>query len=76
MSHDLVIRNGTVYDGTGGSPVTADVGITGDTITTVGPIAEPGVREIDASGLAVTPGFLTFLLCCHPSPSDSLRLAV
>lgn len=58
MAHDLVIRNGTVYDGTGAAPVVADVGITGDTITTVGHIPEPGVREIDAAGKAVTPGFV------------------
>ncbi|MEZ5298751.1 MAG: amidohydrolase family protein [Ilumatobacteraceae bacterium] len=58
MAHDLVIRNGTVYDGSGGAPVVTDVGIIGDTITTVGHITEPGAREIDATGMAVTPGFV------------------
>ena len=58
MAHDLVIRNGTVYDGSGAAPVVTDVGITGDTITTVGHITEPGAREIDATGMAVTPGFV------------------
>ncbi|MFK7920198.1 MAG: amidohydrolase family protein [Ilumatobacter sp.] len=58
MAHDIVIRNGTVLDGTGGEPVSADVGITGDTITTVGTIEESGAREIDAAGKTVTPGFV------------------
>ncbi len=58
MIHDIVIRNGTVLDGTGGAPVAADIGITGDTITTVGRIEETGTREIDATGRTVTPGFV------------------
>ncbi len=58
MIHDIVIRNGTVLDGTGGAPVSADIGITGDTITTVGRIEETGTREIDATGRTVTPGFV------------------
>ena len=58
MTHDIVIRNGTILDGTGGAPVSADIGITGDTITTVGTIEETGTREIDATGKTVTPGFV------------------
>ena len=58
MAHDLVIRNGSVHDGTGADPVRVDVGITGDTITTVGRIEETGLREIDADGKVVTPGFV------------------
>lgn len=55
---DLVIRGGTVYDGTGAPGVTADVGIRGDRITAVGVVAERGAREIDARGQAVSPGFI------------------
>jgi N-acyl-D-aspartate/D-glutamate deacylase len=58
MTYDIVIRNGTVLDGAGGAPVSADIGITGDTITTVGTIEEMGTREIDATGKTVTPGFV------------------
>ena len=56
--HDLVIRNGTVIDGMGGRPVMADVAIDDGTITVVGTVDEPGRDEIDATGLAVTPGFV------------------
>ncbi len=55
---DLVIRNGTVVDGTGGPPRTADVEITGGRITAVGDVDTTGHREIDAEGLLVTPGFV------------------
>jgi len=56
--HDVVIRNGTVIDGTGAPGVRADVAIDGDRITVVGTVSEPGRREIDATGLVVTPGFV------------------
>jgi N-acyl-D-aspartate/D-glutamate deacylase len=57
--HDLVIRNGTVVDGTGAAPVTADVAVTNGVIVEVGPgIDGRGRREIDATGLTVTPGFV------------------
>jgi N-acyl-D-aspartate/D-glutamate deacylase len=55
---DLVIRNGTVVDGTGAPPVVADVEITGDRVTAVGRGAGRAAREIDADGLLVTPGFV------------------
>lgn len=55
---DLVIRGGIVYDGTGSPGVRADVGVRGDRIAAVGPIAERGGVELDASGLAVSPGFV------------------
>jgi len=54
---DLVIRGGTVVDGTGAPGRTADVAITGDTITGIGD-GLSGDREIDAGGHAVTPGFI------------------
>ncbi|HUG36513.1 MAG TPA: D-aminoacylase [Candidatus Limnocylindrales bacterium] len=56
--YDLVIRGGTVYDGTGGAGVRADVAVTGDRIAVVGAVAEGGATEIDAAGLAVSPGFI------------------
>ena len=57
--HDLVIRNGTVIDGLGGRPVLADVAVDGGVITAVAPaVANPGREELDATGLAVTPGFV------------------
>lgn len=58
MAHDLVIRNGELIDGTGAKAVSADIAIDGDMITAVGDVADPGQREIDAAGHAVTPGFV------------------
>src|SRR2546427_3960591 len=66
--HDLVIRNGTVHDGEGGSPYAADVAIDGDLIVAVMPaIGDRGRREIDASGLAIAPGFINVLSWAIPS---------
>ena len=58
MSHDLVIRAGTVVDGTGNSPRTADVAVDGGRITAVGRIDAAGRIELDADGLLVTPGWV------------------
>ncbi len=55
---DLVIRGGTVVDGTGSEPRPADVGIIGNTIAAVGVITGSGAEEIDATGKLVTPGFV------------------
>jgi N-acyl-D-aspartate/D-glutamate deacylase len=55
---DLVIRGGTVADGNGGPPRTADVGITGGIIADVGPGLGRGRREVSADGALVTPGFV------------------
>ena len=54
----LVIRRGTVYDGTGGPPRRGDIAIDGDRITAVGEVAAVGAVEIDARGMAVAPGFI------------------
>lgn len=54
----LVVRNGTLYDGTGGPPRTGDIAIDGDRIATVGEVAATGAVEIDARGMAVAPGFI------------------
>ncbi|MEM9517334.1 MAG: amidohydrolase family protein [Actinomycetota bacterium] len=56
--HDLVIRGGTVVDGTGAAPHTADVAVDDGRITAVGQTAESGRREIDADGLVVAPGWV------------------
>src|SRR3712207_5861764 len=55
---DLVLRNGTVYDGTGRPPVRTDVAIRGDRIAAVGPVTDAAAEEIDVAGLAVAPGFI------------------
>ena len=55
---DLVVRNGTVIDGTGSEPREADVAVKDGRIAAVGKIAGAGREEIDAKGLAVTPGFV------------------
>ncbi len=56
--HDLVIRGGTVVDGSGGKPFTADVAVDGGLISLVGKVEAKGREEIDATGLIVTPGFV------------------
>lgn len=56
--YDLVIRNGTVVDGTGLPKYRADVGVLGDRIAAIGRIGERGKEEIDAEGHAVSPGFI------------------
>ena len=57
-AYDLVIRGGTVVDGTGGQPFEADVGVKDGRIAGVGRIAGSGAEEIDARGQVVTPGFV------------------
>lgn len=56
--YDLVIRNGTVVDGSGLAGFRADVGVIGDRIAHVGRIRDKGSKEIDAEGHSVTPGFI------------------
>ena len=56
--HDLVIRGGTIADGTGAPTFSGDVAIDGNRVTAVGPVDEKGRREIDADGLLVTPGWV------------------
>ena len=56
--HDLVIRGGTVLDGTGSEARTADVAITDGLVTEVGAVDGPAHRTLDADGLLVTPGFV------------------
>lgn len=59
---DVLIRNGTVYDGSGARPRRADLAIRGDRIAAVGSFAGAGAKNIiDARGLAVAPGFINML---------------
>ncbi|MFO1415268.1 MAG: amidohydrolase family protein [Burkholderiales bacterium] len=58
MTHDLVVRGGTVVDGTGATPFAADVGIARGVVAEIGRIAGRGREEIDARGCFVTPGFV------------------
>jgi N-acyl-D-aspartate/D-glutamate deacylase len=55
---DLIIRGGTIVDGTGEAPFVGDIAIDGDRIVEVGKVTGPARREIDASGMIVTPGFV------------------
>ena len=55
---DLVIRGGTVVDGSGGEPFIADVAVANGKIEKVGAVSGRGREEIDATGLVVTPGFV------------------
>ncbi len=62
IKYDVVIRNGTLYDGLGGPPYAADVAIRGDTVAAIGSLTRARGRvEIDATGLAVAPGFINML---------------
>ena len=58
MAYDLVIRNGTVVDGTGAARYQADVAIEGGKVAEIGKVTEGAKRTIDAHGLIVTPGFV------------------
>lgn len=59
MDFDLIVSGGTIYDGSGSEGFRADVGISGDTVKAVGDLAQAtATRIIDASGMAVCPGFV------------------
>ncbi len=59
---DVLIKGGTIYDGSGALPITADVAITGDRIVAIGNLKDAQARTmIDARGLAVAPGFINML---------------
>jgi len=58
MSYDILIRGGTVYDGSGKAPVAVDIAIADGNIAEIGRISGSAKQLIDASGLAVAPGFI------------------
>ncbi|MBL8545134.1 MAG: D-aminoacylase [Hyphomonadaceae bacterium] len=60
--YDVIIANGTVYDGSGAAPVRADVGISGERIAAIGDLSRASATQrIDAQGMAVSPGFINML---------------
>jgi N-acyl-D-amino-acid deacylase len=62
QTYDIILRNGTVYDGSGMEPFVADVAIHKDTIAAIGDLIDAiGVFETDVTGLAVAPGFINML---------------
>jgi N-acyl-D-amino-acid deacylase len=81
--YDLVIRGGTVYDGSGGLPVLADVAVVADSVVAVVPsLPGRGRAEVDARGLAVAPGFINMLswatetLIADPKGQSDIRQGV
>ena len=59
---DLIIRNGTIYDGSGNAPFVGDLAINGNHLEAIGRLTDArGKTELDAGGLAVTPGFVNML---------------
>lgn len=62
MTYDLILRNGTIYDGSGSAGIVGDVALRGDRIEALGTLGDArGQREIDVAGLAVAPGFINML---------------
>ncbi|MFC1726662.1 D-aminoacylase, partial [candidate division KSB1 bacterium] len=60
--YDVIIRGGTVYDGSGSAPAITDIGIKGDIIKEIGPLGgKTAETEVNAEGLAVAPGFINML---------------
>ena len=61
-NYDTIIRNGMIYDGNGGEPFKADIGINADTIAFIGDLSKASAKnEVDAKGNAVAPGFINML---------------
>jgi N-acyl-D-amino-acid deacylase len=68
VKYDVLIRNGDIYDGSGKAFFKADIGIMADTITVIGDLKNAiGITEIDATGLAVAPGFINMLSWANES---------
>jgi len=62
QTYDVIIKNGIIYDGTGGESYRADVAIAGDKIVKIGNLSKAKAKQtIDANGLAVAPGFINML---------------
>jgi N-acyl-D-amino-acid deacylase len=80
---DLLLRGGSIFDGTGGPPFTADVGITGDAIAALGAISpEQGRRVLDVTDLSVAPGFVDIhshsdrSIVVHPTADSRVRQGI
>jgi len=64
--YDVIIRNGTLYDGSGAQPSMKDIAISGDTIAAIGTLkGAKGKKEINAKKMAVAPGFINMLSHCE-----------
>ena len=75
MSYDVLIKGGTVVDGSGADRFQADVAINSDRVVAIGDNLGSAKRTVDAEGKLVTPGFVdihTCLLYTSPSPRDGL----
>ncbi|HEX3127737.1 MAG TPA: D-aminoacylase [Thermoanaerobaculia bacterium] len=60
--YDVILRGGTIYDGSGGKPYVGDVALRGDRIAKLGDLGDArGKVEVDAKGMAVAPGFINML---------------
>ncbi len=81
-AYDLVIRGGTIYDGSGKAPVAGDVAIKDDRIVAVGKVEGKGKTEVSAIGMAVAPGFINMLswatesLIADPRSQSDIRQGV
>jgi N-acyl-D-amino-acid deacylase len=66
--YDVIIRNGMIYDGNGGTPFKSDIGIRDDSIAMIGDLKKAKAKqEVDANGLAVCPGFINMLSWANES---------
>ncbi len=66
--YSVVLRHATIYDGSGGTPFSGDLAIAGDTIAAIGDVGRATIdQEIDATGLAVAPGFVNMLSWANES---------
>lgn len=66
--YELILRNGTIYDGSGTAPITGDLAISGDTIAAIGKLDRARARrEIDVHGMAIAPGFINMLSWANES---------
>ncbi|MEE9274267.1 MAG: D-aminoacylase [bacterium] len=81
--HELIFREATIYDGSGGEPYTGDLAVDGETISAAGPRLEGSARrEIDARGLALAPGFVDihghsdYYLLINPTAEAKVRQGV
>src|SRR3546814_1795823 len=81
-SYDLIIRGGTIYDGSGKPPVVGDGAIKDDRIVAVGKVVGKAEREVAAGGMAVAPGFINMLswatesLIADPKSQSDIRQGV
>jgi N-acyl-D-amino-acid deacylase len=81
-AYDMIIRGGTLYDGSGQPPVVGDVAIKDDRIVAVGKVAGTAKSEVQAKGMAVAPGFINMLswatesLIVDPKSQSDIRQGV